>query len=381
MYDIHCLVMLKAENPAAYKKLAEEGMMLAHTVSIKGNSVRPDVGMPYHATVKVFDTAKDHQTGVHDVARKLKFTPPNPHETGIEPAMFKDRFGNDVYVVKLHGQHADQMKENNSKFSHMGFPTSYEFTPHVSVDKNTWDGIVDSGAKTAHEAGMEFGHAQLKQGHDTVTSYKHGTVSHLPQQHKKLAASEVMVGEPLNKSLKSIATAATMAATLGLAVPTQTANPAVQHSQVEQQNSGYNSKKMLRTIATVESSGGKFMHHRQITGGVNAGETAYGKYGLTPVTIRETVRMNKDLKSKYGKVASLEGNDFKHFMQDNPGLEDNVAEKHLSRLEHHFGKDPAKIGYAWLEGIKGTYKADKEKKDIGSHWHVKKIKDAYKDQK
>lgn len=377
MFEQHCLVMLKAENPEAYKKLAEQGMMIGHEVTINGQTHRPDINMPYHATVKVFNPENDHTTGIHGVARKLKFTPPSPEHTAIEPSQFKDRFGNDVYVLKLHGEHANQLKENNAQFVHMGFKTSYEFTPHVSVDKNTWDKIVQSGAKTAKEAGIEFGHAQLKQGHNTLVTYRHGVTQLQPQEEKKLAASEKMEGEPLQKGIKQTATAAMMAATLGVTSPIKNAVPAIQH---ESQNSGYDSQKMLRTIASVESSGGKFMHHRQL-GGIHEGESAYGKYGLTPVVIRETVKLNPDLKSKYGKVAALEGDNLKHFMQDNPGLEDKVAEKHLSRLEHHFGKDPAKLGYAWLEGIKGTYKASKEPQKIDSHWHVAKIKNAYKEQK
>jgi len=65
-------------------------------------------------------------------------------------------------------------------------------------------------------------------------------------------------------------------------------------------------------------------------------------------------------------------------MKDNPELEDEVAKKHVQRMEHHFGRDPAMIGYSWLNGIKGGYKAKKEQEDVHQHWHVQKIKDAYR---
>ena len=506
MYEYHNLAMLKAENPAAYKKLAEEGIMVAHPVSIKGQSTRSDIGIGYHSTVKFFDPSKDHPEAIHDVARGLKMTPPDPHTTGITPSMFKDRFGNDVYVVKLHGEHADQIKENNSKFSHMGHPSTYNFTPHISVDKATWEHIVDSGAKTAHEAGIEFGHAQLKQGHKVLTTYKHGgTSAAAPQPERKLAASEKMSGEymakgqrgdwksegykishssqddrpdhkdpksnsffvdahdssgnragralfihhtdggifpasskvesdhqrkglasamyehaekvsgkvlrpesgtlgegqtnsavalwsqpnrpfgksedlqPLEKGLKQSVTAAAMASMIGLASPTA-ANPSSEVPQQASYQSKYDSGKMLRTISQVESSGGKFINHRMI-GGKEDGDQAFGKYGLMPNTIRETIYMNRDLKSKYGKAANLDGADLHHFMQDNPGLEDQIAQKHLARLEHHFGKDPAALSYSWLEGIKGTYKAKKDNLDFKKHWHVKKALKAYGEQK
>jgi hypothetical protein len=87
--------------------------------------------------------------------------------------------------------------------------------------------------------------------------------------------------------------------------------------------------------------------------------------------------MNPDLKHQHGKLASLHGDDVRRYMEDNPGLEDAIASKHLARLEHHFGKDPATLGYAWLNGVSGTYKAKKENKDINNHWHARKIRDAY----
>lgn len=375
MYEHHNLVILKSENPAAYKRLAEEGIMVAHPVSINGQDTRPDIGIGYHSTVKFFDPSKDHPTSIHDVARGLKMPIPDPHKTAIEPSTFKDRFGNDVYVVKLHGEHADQMRANNEKFSHMGFPVNYEFKPHISVDKNTWDRIVSSGAKTAHEAGISFGPAQLKQGYRVLTTYKHGAVPVATQENEPLAASEKMEGEQLSKGLKHMASAAAIAGVIGLAQPVKDATPAINTQQQSSANQ-YDSGKMLRAIASVESSGGKFTNHRMLNGHPD-GDQAYGKYGLMPNTIRETIRMNRDLKSKYSKVQSLDGSDLKHFMQDNPGLEDKIAAKHLARLEHHFGKDPAKLGYSWLNGIQGTYKATKENKDIKNHWHVVKIKDAY----
>ena len=375
MIEFCNLYLLKAENPEAYKKLAEKGIMVGHSVKIAGQASRPDIGIPYHTTVKFFDPDKDHPEAIHSVARDLNFTPPDPKDTKIEPGVFKDRLGNDIYVIKLHGKHAEQIKQNNSKFSHMGYPANYEYSPHISVDKGTWDKVVNSKATNAHEAGIEFGPAQLRQGHNVITTY-HNNPKHkesVSDKHKVLAASEVLQGEPMNKGLKQIGTAAAMAAAIGLAAPTPEAGSAINEKA---NHSEYSRKRMLNTIASVESSGGKFANHRML-GGMHGNEHAYGKYGLTPLVIRETVHMNSDLKNKYRKAMNLKGPDLTHYLQDNPGLEDKIAEKHLARLEHHFGQDPAKIGYAWLEGISGTYKAGKDKKDIQDHWHVKKIKNAY----
>lgn len=475
---------MKAENPEAYKKLAEAGIMVGHTVKIGGRENRADIGIPYHSTVKFFNPEKDTPEAVHAVARKLSFDVPDPKTTKIEPGVFKDRLGNDVYVIKLHGEHADKIKQNNGKFSHMGFPATFEYTPHVSVEKKTWDGIVASKATTAHEAGIEFGPAQLKQGHKTLATYNHIAKPDVADQHKvldqpkklaasekldeslgksnygpakmglysandnarrkmdrtsdtvdaagpnktvkattpsfrqqaaheakqarmkskanpvrvyseaekkafakktgqtvykpprKLAASEASVGQPLSKGvMKQLGTAAAMASAIGLASPTPNAAPAGMDN-VSHKQSHYDKNHMLNAIAQVESSGGKFANHRAL-GGMHNGEHAYGKYGLTPIVIRETVRLHPELKNKHQKVVGLSGQDLHHYMQDNPGLEETIAQKHLARLEHHFGKNPEKIGYAWLNGITGTYKANKENEDIKNHWHVTKIRNAY----
>lgn len=358
--------LYKAEDPQAYKKLAETGIMVGYPVSINGKTHREDNGIGYHSTVKFFDPAKDKPEDVHAVASKLQLTPPDPRHTKIEPGMFKDRMGNDVYVIKLHGEHADQITDHNSQFAHMGFPATFKYTPHVSVDKKTWEHIVDSKAQTAHEAGMKFHPAELKQGHTTLKQYAPPKKEEVKE---KLAASEDIT---LAKgAMKNLGTAAAMGVALaGASIPTAQPSMDIPHDD-------YTTKKMLNTISSVESSGGKFINHRQLNGPIHQGEKAFGKYGLTPAIIRETVRMTPGLKKQYAKLSHLHGDDMNRFMQDNPVLEDKVAEQHLKRLEHHFGHDPAKIGYAWLEGITGTNKAIKEKKNIGEHWHVKKIKEHY----
>jgi hypothetical protein len=357
--DYYVGYLLKAENPEAYKKMAEQGIMVGFPAKVAGNSHRPDNGIPYHSTVKFFNPEKDTPDAIHSVANKLKLTPPDPKQTKIEPGMFKDRMGNDVYVLKLHGPHAEEIKGHNAKFSHMGYPANYEYQPHVSVDKQTWDKIVASKAQTAHEAGIEFGPAQLRQGHNVLQTYPH--LHAVPGGQPE--------GSAQSSVLRRIGTAAAMAGAIAAATPTQQAASVPGGPQ-------YSRQKMLNTIAQVESSGGKFANHRSL-GGLHGGEKAYGKYGLTPAVIRETIKMHGDLRSKYNKATKLDGDDLHHYMQDNPGLEDAIAQKHLQRLEHHFGQDPAKLGYAWLSGISGTYKANKENKNLNDHWHVKKIKNAY----
>lgn len=372
------LYLLKAENPEAYRKLASSGIMVGFPATIAGVSHRPDINIGYHSTVKFFNPAQDKPEDVHNIASKLALQPPDPKQTRIEPGMFKDRLGNDVYVIKLHGDHADKIKEHNAAFNHMGFKTNFEYQPHISVDKATHDKIKESGAKTAHEAGIQFGHAELRQGDKVLHHYG---------QPEKLASSED-IGDLQKGALKNFAVGAAAVGTLAMAYPHNKGATAVNHdpaagshqitataplAPAATETPKYERKEMLRTIASVESQNGKFVDHET----TKSGETAFGKYGLMPNTIHETIKLNPDLKQKYGKAANLSGHDLQHFMQDNPGLEDQIAEKHVARLEHHFGQNPSAIGYAWLNGVTGTYKAQKSKKDLNDHWHVKKINAAY----
>ena len=374
MRDFVNLCLLKAENPEAYKKLASTGTMVGFPATVAGNTHRPDIGTKYHSTIKFFNSETDHPREIHQIASGLDMHPPDPHTTGIKPTMFQDRLGNDVYVLTLHGEHADKISEHNAAFSNMGFKTSYKHTPHVSVDKATWEKIKNSGAKTCHDAGISFGHAELVQGDKPL--------QHYGPKETKLAASEDY-GDDLNKgAIKNFAIGLAAAGSLAMIHPKNTAQSPVDQSpkagshEIEHTKPAspkYDRKEMIRTIAAVESNHGTMLEHETTP----SGERAFGKYGLMPNTIQETIKLNKDLRQKYGKAAKLSGDDLHRFMKDNPGLEDQIAEKHVARLEHHFGQNPTAIGYGWLNGISGTYKAQKANKDIESHWHVKKILDNY----
>lgn len=440
----HLADLIKAEDPESYRKMAEKGIMVAHPVKISGKDRRDDNGIHYHSTVKYFNPDKDHPHEIHNIAKELTMNPPNPKTTGIEPGMFKDRFGNDVYVIKMKGNDADRIKEHNSRFSHMGYPATFDYTPHVSVDKATHDRIKASGAKTAHEAGIEFGNAQLHHGPNVLATYRHPMIDNTPieqhdpivpiteKDHKKLAASEKETGTPLQKPYVSEAQrrwahtesgkkalggesgvhewdeatkgkkipervqktsklekvypigsdsleksalkhAVTGAAMLGASLAHSPSAAAPMHSE----KPFYDHKTMLDTISDVESSGGQNTNHSAVGSGINRGSHAFGKYGLTPSLVKETIRMNPEMRTAHSKALALEGDTVNKYLQDNPGLEDKIADRHLSRLEHHFGNDPVSIGYSWLNGITGTNAAKNKGEDISGHWHVKKVKDAY----
>lgn len=612
--------LYKAEDPAGYAKLANEGILLGYPVKIQGQSHRPDNNIGYHSSIKFFDPLKDHPHVVHGLARHLPLNPPNPKNTQIEPGQFKDRFGNDVYVLKLKGNSAEKIKEHNGKFTHMGFPATYAYEPHISVDKATHDKIKASGAKTAHEAGISFGPAELKRGSKTLKTYHHApdtTEPAVPDESDFTAkvnvtkAENTLGNKPLmkpyrseaqrrwahtesgkealggesgvhewdqatkgkklperikktdkiclpkkdfinehedlvdtlkhpskkktNKEIKeqseelkeekdklekgAIKNALIGGAALlgshahaasghlhqfinglnslpGVKVSSQFVpagnNPKnmhgtgqysvrvgnyVVHGHHNSNGAGYSHKvgmdgpknptsndlqdqkkakflrdklettgsnlleksesiysdfvllekgalknagialgmagaiaggahkdsdaaqrmnvlpnhsqnapqydhhKMLRAISQVESSGGKNTKHAAGGGPIHGNEHAVGKYGLMPETIRETINGHKDLKAKHGKALALRGQQLHNYMQDNKGLEDVIADRHLSHMEHVLGQNPSHLGYGWLNGINGTLKARKNGENLTNHWHAKKVSEAYNKEK
>lgn len=348
----------KKEDPEAYAKLAREGLLLGHPVKIKGQEKRTDNGIPHHTSIKFFNKESDKPEHAHETASKLDHQTIDPKKVGIEPGKIKSRAGEDIYVIKLHGPHAEKLKEHHNKFSHMGHKENYEYHPHISVSKETHDEIKAAGHKTAHDAGIEFGHAELKRGPHTIHSY----------------GPKVEKSEDLEKgALKNMLTAGAMAGALASASPSEAKAPTqVPLHPTTFQHSGYSRDKLLNAIAQVESSGGKNIHHKPTSMG-----TAYGKWAVMPDVVHDTIRLNPDLKRQYKKVLRLQGDNLNRYLQDNPKLEQEIVNRHLNRLEHHFGQNPEAISFAWNHGIVGTNRALKEKQNIANHPYVQKFKQAY----
>jgi hypothetical protein len=407
--------ILKSENPQEYARLAETGLLLGHPVKIKGHEKRSDNNIPYHTSIKFFNKELDKPEHAHEAASKLDHQHIDPKKVGIEPTKIKSREGDDIYVLKLHGPHAEKLKEHHDKFSHMGHKENYEFHPHISVSKETHDEIKSKGHKTAHDAGIEFGSAELRRGPKTLQTYNpkvektepllkpwssqaQAAWGHSPEGKEALGGEKavkewdsatkgkhlpkhVAKSEELEKgALKNMLTAGAMAGALASATPTEAKNPGHQplHPNVSSaQHPGYSREKLLNAISQVESSGGKNMNHKP----TKTQGTAWGKFAEMPDVIHDTIRLNPDLKRQHGKALRLQGDNLHRYMQDNPKLEQLIADKHLSRLEHHFGNNPEAISFAWNQGISGTNRALKQKHDISSHPYVQKFKHYYESEK
>lgn len=154
-----------------YIGLMSDGLALIHPVSIGGKTISDD-GIPYHTTIKTLNKEKDSAAAAHQIASGLNITPPDPKKTVIVPAIFKDRYGDDVHVLAMHGDDANSIVDHNSKFNGMGWPNRPEgYRPHITVDKATYDKAVQSGATTAADMGIEFGDAELRRGFNTLSRY------------------------------------------------------------------------------------------------------------------------------------------------------------------------------------------------------------------
>lgn len=102
----------------------------------------------------------------------MQISPPDPEKVYIVPAIYKDRFGDDVHVLTMHGEDADKIKEQNAQFDGMGWPNRPEgYKPHITVDESTYNRALQIGAKTASDMGIQFGQAELRRGFNTLNRY------------------------------------------------------------------------------------------------------------------------------------------------------------------------------------------------------------------
>jgi hypothetical protein len=164
--------------------------------------------------------------------------------------------------------------------------------------------------------------------------------------------------------------------------PGQVAQTTRMHEQKPIAPANTKKDRILGSIMDVESSGGKDTAHDRLPAeGIHRGERAYGNFGLTPVVIRETIKLHPELSKQHKDALSLTGAKLHSYMGANPGLEQEVASKHYDRLARHFGENADKISMAWINGITGTKKAIKAKEDLKNHWHVAKVLKAYEARK
>ena len=112
---------------------------------------------------------------------------------------------------------------------------------------------------------------------------------------------------------------------------------------------GQNIDNFLDTISMNESSGGIDTDHEQMKHGIHAGDSAIGKYGLMPNTIKEmAVRMGSD--HPMAQYAKMDSKSISESIKKNPDHEQQIAKFMANHLHDRFGGDESKMAYAWNQG-------------------------------
>lgn len=167
--------LVKAEGD--YQSNAKKGMMISFPAYIKGDHYRPDMpGIHYHTTIRQFNPSHNTTDDVHKQASMIDLKPPHK-DTPISFGHLTSKNGDLIHAVFLHGDYEDQAKEYRQKIKEKN--PSFEaalmedtYKPHVSVSRDTWNELKNSGAKTASEAGIEFGDAEIHHGPEKKHVYE-----------------------------------------------------------------------------------------------------------------------------------------------------------------------------------------------------------------
>ena len=287
----------KAEDSdvSQYTKLANSGMMLAYPVKVNGKDKRPDNNVIYHSTIKLFDPAKDHAHKAHEIAQHLPLNPPDAKDIEIEPVTLQGRTGYTMHALKLKGPHTEKMKEHNSKFTGMGFPQNQVFEPHITVDKDLWEHVSKNKIKTAHEAGISFGHAELRQGPNALKTYHHETDSNEPKvpDHSDFT-SKVRV--PVTKS----------------------EDDGQQRYHIH--SNGVRVTKSPLTIGEIKTTTGKFPKDIEKNPNIKV-IPHYSEVKRSESEIKSLIKKEHALHSRFAKAFALTGDTLKKYIEDNRDLQ------------------------------------------------------------
>lgn len=129
----------------------------------------------------------------------------------------------------------------------------------------------------------------------------------------------------------------------------------------------------LDALSAVESNHGLRTHHRTMQSGIHKGSSAYGNYGLMPLTVKDAIKHDKD----YSYLTELDDKSLKEELHNNPEIEKRVLDTLYSRLDKNMLGDPYKMAYAWNQGT-SLRSGDVDKRgDLEDKDYVKKFEKAY----
>lgn len=169
------------------------------------------------------------------------------------------------------------------------------------------------------------------------------------------------VDEELEKAIGKRLKAAGMAGLMGIAAASPSVAqapvppPAAPAPQVaSQDNFGSEPEdRFLWTIMQVESSGGTNTAHKKMTAGIHAGESAMGRWGLMPNTVREMVtRASQSGKSSPAleSLGAMDHAQMDKFFKKNPHVELEIARKLARHVMRRQGYNRERAAFAWNQG-------------------------------
>ncbi len=131
----------------------------------------------------------------------------------------------------------------------------------------------------------------------------------------------------------------------------------------------------LKNIEQIESSGGQNTDHPVMESGIHAGQSAIGRYGLMPNTIKEIInreRMAGNNQPIYDLLEELDPDELKNFIEQSPELENQLAKTLATRVLGKTGGDEEKAAFAWNMGHNLTPEQIEER-DYQSSPYVQKF--------
>lgn len=111
-------------------------------------------------------------------------------------------------------------------------------------------------------------------------------------------------------------------------------------------------KNFLKTISYIESSGGKNTDHPTMESGIHSGDSAIGRYGLMPNTVKEIInrmRLAGSVPEELNGLDKVDSEKLKEIITQNPNIEDKLAESLAQRQLMKYPEEDM-AAYSWNQG-------------------------------
>lgn len=112
-------------------------------------------------------------------------------------------------------------------------------------------------------------------------------------------------------------------------------------------------QKFLQLMSLMESSGGKNVNHKTVEGGIQAGDTAMGQYGLMPNTIKEMAQRRniQNTGDHFDKqIQNVDNEIVPSVLVAHPELESRYAEELAAKALEKSGGNQVDAAYRWRWG-------------------------------